>query len=138
MRIPGFLLGSVRVRIPKVGVYIGLLGSPVAYIGSIIDNPIVTGAGIGMLTVMPLGVAFEWLAQRRLERKTKHWPAQVQMMLGPDGGRIAFVTTQGGSVSSLQVPDDYDPDDDFGEWFLREVAPDLAAMIFDDDEEAPE
>jgi hypothetical protein len=136
--IPGFLLGCIGVSVPKVNIFLGVLGIPLAYVGMLAGQWALLSIGIGTLSVMPIAVSLQWLGQRRIERMTAGWPTQVQVMRGPEGERIAFVTTNNGTVSTVILPEHYSPEDDGGEWLIREVAPDLAAMLFTDDEEAAE
>lgn len=136
MKLPGPLSGTVRVVIPKVNIWLGCLAVGFSYAGLVTHHWLLVSVGVGSAAVMPFGVAFQWLAQWRFNRKVAHWPVSVQVMPGPDGGRIAFVTTHSGEVSSLVIPDDYDPSDDGGEWLFRQVAPDLADLIAEDNEEA--
>lgn len=134
MKIPGFLAGTVRVPIPKVNIWAGLLGILSAYLGMLSGSWLALSIGIGAAGVMPFAVSLHWLAQKRFDRKVKHWPVSVQVMPGPDGERVAFVTAHGGEVSTLIIPDDYDPDDDGGLWLIRQVAPELAEMLEEEDE----
>lgn len=136
MRLPGWASGTVRVTVPKINIWVGLLSFALAFAGEMSGSGFLLAVGIGGLGVMPIAVALQWLAQWKFSRKMKDWPVSVQVMPGPDGERIAFVTSQDGTVSSLQLPDGYDPDDDQGEWLIRELAPELAAMIFDNEDAA--
>jgi hypothetical protein len=133
--LPSFLLGTVRVPVPKINVWLGLLGIVLAYVGLIGGWWLALSVGLGAVAVMPFGVAFHWLAQWRFGKKVAHWPVHVQVMPGADGERVAFVTAHDGTVSTMILPDDYDPEDDGGEWFIRQVAPELAADIFDEEDE---
>jgi hypothetical protein len=134
MRGPAFLYGSVRVVVPKINVWIGLLGFVLAYAGMLSGYSLLLAIGVGALGVVTIGVSCHWLAQWRFNRKAKDWPVQVQVMLGPEGERIAFVTALGGDVSTIILPDDYNPEDDGGLWLIEQVAPSLRALIADDDE----
>ena len=33
------------------------------------------------------------------------------------------MTTQGGEVTTLELPEDYDPNDDDGRWLMQQVVP---------------
>src|SRR4051812_33631068 len=113
----------------------GVAGVPFAYAGMLAGQWVLLSIGIGTMSVMPIAVCLQWLYRARIERKIAHWPARVSVETNEDGQRIAFITTAGGSVSTLVLPDDYFPEQDGGEWFLRQVAPDLAKELYD--EEAP-
>lgn len=128
--IPSVVKGSVRVDVPKLNVWIGLICGVFAYLGMIIGDWVLLAIGIGGLIVMPIGVAAQWLAQARMERKIGHWPELVQVIPNEDGERVAFVRLRNGDMISLVLPEDYSPDDDGGEWFFRQVVPDLATDIF--------
>lgn len=137
-RLPGWLLGTVRTPVPKINIWLGLLGIAVAYAGMFVGSWLLLSIGIGTMSVMPIGVAVQWLMQQRFERKIAHWPVHVQVVPGPEGERIAFITATDGTVSTLLLPDDYDPSDDDGEWFIRQVAPDLAEGLYDEEDDDAE
>lgn len=131
VKLPTALSGGVRVFVPRVNVWLGLGGVVLSYAGMFAGSWIMLSIGIGTVSVMPVGVAYQWLYQHRFEKKIAHWPEFVQVMPNEDGERVAFIRARDGTVSTLVLPDDYDPDDDNGRWFLEQVAPDL---IEEDDE----
>jgi hypothetical protein len=130
VRVPSFLDGCVGVSVPKVNIYLGVAGIPFSYAGMFAEQWVLLSIGIGLLSVMPIAVGLQWIARLRIERAISHWPARVQVETNEQGERIAFVTTAGGGVSTLVLPDDYSPEQDGGEWFLRQVAPDLAEQVY--------
>lgn len=135
MRLPGPLSGCVPARVPKLNIWLGLVGTVIAWVGLFTDNWLALSIGIGAIGALPIMLGLHWLTRWRFDRKIAHWPVHVQVMPGEDGERVAFITTHDGSVSSMILPDDYDPSDDDGEWFIRQVAPDLAEGLYDDDKE---
>lgn len=133
-KLPGWASGSVRVFVPRINIWLGLLGILFAYAGMFANQWLLLSIGVGTMSVMPIGVGVQWLAMWKFERRTAHWPLRVEVEPGPDDTRIALVTSNDGSVSTLELPDGYDPMDDDGEWFIRQVAPDLAHDLFDGDD----
>jgi hypothetical protein len=132
-QLPPGVYGSVRADVPKVNIVIGLAGVFVAYGGIVSANAFVLAIGLGSLTVMPFGVALQWLMQWRMQRKIRSWPIHIEVETSADGERIAFVTLAGGDVLTMPLPEDYHPESDGGEWFIRQVAPDLAKALYADE-----
>lgn len=128
--LPSWLSGTVPIQVPKVNIWLGLVCGVCAYVGQVFGPWWLLAVGVGGLIVMPLSIAFQWLGRARFLRMVAHWPSHVQV-IERDGERIAVVTLAGGGMTTLPLPDGYDPTDDDGEWFLRQLAPDLAAQIFD-------
>lgn len=129
------LRGTLPVSVPKLAYYAGVPGMVIAYAGIFSGLGALIGVGVGLLVVLPLTVSLELLVVWRFRRRTAHWPISVDVMPGPDGERIAVFTTESGNVSTLVLPDDYHPEDDNAEWFIRQVAPDLAEAIYGEEEE---
>jgi len=132
---PSFVVGTVHVRVPKLNIWLGLLCMVVAFAGQASGSSVLLAVGIGGLAALPIVLSLHWLSQWRFNRRAKDWPVQVQVMAGPDGERIAFVTALDGTVSTLVIPEDYTPEDDGGLWLIQQVAPSLAELIADDEDD---
>ena len=133
MKLPSFVSETVRVQVPKLNIVLGLACLALALAGQILDESTLLAVGVGGMAALPIVLALKWIEQWQFNRKAKDWPVSVQVMPGPEGERIAFVTALDGTVSTLVIPDDYDPEDDGGRWLIEQVAPSLAELL--DDEE---
>jgi hypothetical protein len=133
--LPQWFYGVVPARVPKINVWLGLAGIVLCYTGMFTGSWLALSIGVGTVSVMPIGVGVQWLYQWRFNRKVAHWPVHVQVMPDGEGGRVAFVTTHDGEVSSLVLPEGYDPSDDDGRWFMQQIAPDLAALMEEEEED---
>jgi hypothetical protein len=79
VKIPGPIKGSVRVPIPKINIWLGMIGAVLAYAGMISGPWYLLSIGLGMLIVMPLAVGLHWFSYWRMDKKMKQWPVQVQV-----------------------------------------------------------
>lgn len=121
---------TVSVPLARWQVALPLAGLPVAYAGAMGDWYGVTLLGLALLGILPIHCALCALFEWRMQRRFASLPVEVNFERGPDGERVAFVTRQDGGITSLAIPDDYDPDQDGGAWLIRQVAPDVAELLF--------
>lgn len=113
----------VTVTLSAFQIAFALAGIPLAYIGFLVGPWWLLAPAIGCLSALPLVCLAHWLAQEQTRRRIGWLPVEAHLMPGADGEQVAVVTRLDGSMTTLEVPDDYDPAQDGGQWLVEQLAP---------------